>query len=252
MLGWPFLVAPGRRRDHTTIVAPRILVEQLDYGVLEEQASPGPPRTVQARSARGRRLFIVYWTEPVPDVRDEHGRPLRMIYGIVSFDGPPSAAVDADRQAARDAVRPAYRAFLADEDGHAVVPSAPFPLHAPAALAAPGAAEPVAAPVGSARPRPFPVRLVAASAGAVLVVVFVVVAGVALLASRPSPAMDGPPAASPTPPSSPACVEVEPSASGTAAPSVPETAPSRIRFRRSPGSPGSPARPGPGRSPCPG
>jgi hypothetical protein len=234
MLGWPFLVAPGRRRDHTTIVAPRVLVEHLDYGVLEAQASPGPPGTVEASSARGRRLFIAYWTEPVEDVRDEHGRPLRIIYGFVCFDGTPAAVDDADRRAALGAVRSAYRAFLADEDRHTVVPSAPFTLRSPASAMA------VAQPDRS--PRSLAAWLIGASA----LVILAVVAGVALLVVRPSPAVDvGPPPRSP----SPVCAAPSPEDSPEASPTA---SPSRVRFRRSPGSSGSPAPPAPSRSPCPG
>lgn len=237
MLGWPFLVAPGRRRDHTTIMAPGVLVEQLDYGVLEEQTSPGPPRTVEARSARGRRLFIAYWTEPVDDVRDEHGRPLRMIYGFVCFDGTPAAVDNTDRQAALDAVRSAYRAFLADEDGHAVEPSAPFTLHSPALTM-------TAAPDRS--PPSLPAWLIGASA----LVILAVVAGVALLIGRPTSAVDGGP-----PPVPSLAPSVAPSAAPSpvcAAPSPSDSRSPGFRFRRSPGSSGSPALPAPNRSPCPG
>jgi hypothetical protein len=238
MLGWPFLVAPGRRRDHTTIMAPRVLVEQLDYGVLEEQARPGPPRTVEARSARGRRLFIAYWTEPVEDVRDEHGRPLRMIYGFACLDGSLAAVDEADRRAALAAVRSAYRAFLADEDRHTVEPSAPFTLHSPAAAVA-------AQPDRSSRS--LPAWLVGASA----LVILAVVAGVALLLVRPSPAVDvapSSPTSSPALSPSPAC----PSPSRSVSPSASASPASRIKFRRSPDSSGSPAPPAPSRSPCPG
>jgi len=227
MLGWPFLVAPGRRRDHTTIVAPRVLVEHLDYGILEAQASPGPPGTVEASSARGLRLFIAYWTEPVNDVRDEHGRPLRMIYGFVCLDGTPATVEDADRRAALDAVRSAYRAFLADEDGQTVVSSAPFTLRSPARARA--AAQPDRAS------RSLPAWLI----GAAALVILAVVTGVALLIGRPSPAVD---VESPPVSPSPVCTQPSP----TDSPS------SQVKFRRTPGLPGSSAPPAPSRSPCPG
>jgi hypothetical protein len=58
-VGWPFLVAAGRRRDYTILLAPDFLVADLDHGVLERVTGPdgedGRPTTVDTRSGRGRR-----------------------------------------------------------------------------------------------------------------------------------------------------------------------------------------------------
>ena len=66
-MGWPFLVAAGRRRDYTTLLAPRFLVAELDHGVLEQVVRPdarGRVRRPWWRSARGRglRLSVAYAT----------------------------------------------------------------------------------------------------------------------------------------------------------------------------------------------
>jgi hypothetical protein len=54
--GWPFLVASGRRRDYSTLMAPDFLVGELDYGILDEVVRPtseGDPATVVEVRTRG-------------------------------------------------------------------------------------------------------------------------------------------------------------------------------------------------------
>jgi hypothetical protein len=141
--GWPFLVAAGRRQDYRTVLAPAFLVADVDYGFLDQVVRPtpetGPATVVQARTARQRRLSVVYATHRLTaadltlsgtgtDPRDEHGRPLRLIYGYASPDAAVVEPVAADLERARTTALAAYRRFLADEERVEVIPSHPFPL----------------------------------------------------------------------------------------------------------------------------
>jgi hypothetical protein len=142
--GWPFLVAAGRRRDFTAVLAPAFLVTDLDYGVLPEvigPATPGdPPRVSHLRTRHGRRLTLVSTTRVLAPgdltdplqraggVRDEHGRPLRLVYGFAYPDTVDVQPARADLDAAREPALAAYGRFLADEEGFSVVASQPFPL----------------------------------------------------------------------------------------------------------------------------
>jgi hypothetical protein len=126
--GWPFLIGAGRRRDYSTLMAPDFLVEALDYGVLDESVRPGSDGSVEVRTASGRRLTIVSATRPVKSVRDEHGRPLRLMYGFVCVDGSVPVPAAEDLATAFSVAWPVYEEFLADEDRLAVEPSAGFPL----------------------------------------------------------------------------------------------------------------------------
>jgi hypothetical protein len=144
--GWPFLVASGRRRDYSTLMAPGFLVADLDYGILNEVVEPSsgaqPPAVIEVRTPRGRDLSIVYAThlltaaDLVPSLtgvaaappRDEHNRPLRLIYGFASRDSRIAEPAEADLARARAAALEAYRPFLANEDALTVVPSDPFEL----------------------------------------------------------------------------------------------------------------------------
>jgi hypothetical protein len=125
--GWPFLIAAGRRRDYSTLLAPDFLVAALDYGVLDEAVRPGSDGSVEVRTGGGRRLTIVSATKSVR-VRDEHGRPLRMMYGFVCVDGSVPVPAAEDLATALAAASPVYERFLADEDRLLVEPSAGFPL----------------------------------------------------------------------------------------------------------------------------
>jgi hypothetical protein len=189
MRGWPFLVASGRRRDYSTLMAPAPLVEALDYGFLEETVRPGAGVSVaQKVTAGGRRCTVVFATHEVTadDVgdgraaRDEHGRPLRLLFGFVTVDAPVGRVDDADLATALDAVRPVYRRFLADEERVHVAGSGPFELRSPAPAPAPMAAPMAAAPASGGRSRgPWYVAAALAVAG-------LVVAGVVALAVRGS------------------------------------------------------------------
>src|SRR4051812_29279194 len=134
---WPFLVARGRDRGYSVVLAPDFLVADGDYGFLEEQAIPSHTDAVHVAdglSAHGRRVCLV-WTEQVvgaedvgaqEEPRDAHSRPLRLLFGFV---GPAIAShAAADLEQARNAALSTYRRFLADEAGFTVESSAPFAM----------------------------------------------------------------------------------------------------------------------------
>jgi hypothetical protein len=133
-LGWPFLVGAGRHRDYCILLAPDFLLAGLDYGFLDEVARPtSAPTVAQARTPAGRRLTVVFATHILTaddigaSVADEHGRPLRLIYGFVSLDriAEPAAA---DLRTAFDAALVIYKRFREDEDTVAVAAGRAFPL----------------------------------------------------------------------------------------------------------------------------
>jgi len=203
-LGWPFLVASGRRRDYSTLLAPDFLVADADYGVLDEAVRPtDSPRVVEVRTRAGRRLTIVHATHLLtaddlgPDSappRDEHNRPLRLIYGYVvpgEWTPPPA---EADLRAALGTALEVYRRFLDDEDTVAVAAAHLFRLHStvparvpspPARVGTPPARVPVPGPPGGRRQRAGTAWIV----GAVLIGLLAGGAVVASLLTRP----DGPP-----------------------------------------------------------
>jgi hypothetical protein len=138
--GWPFLVASGLHRDYRTLLAPTPLVDSLDYGVLDTVAPPMTSRIIDVTTARGRQLSIAAASHLLAasdlgtgngtkgSVRDEHGRPLRLIYGFACLDGRVVELDDIDLEQALTTALDTYRRFLADEDRLAVEASAPFPL----------------------------------------------------------------------------------------------------------------------------
>jgi hypothetical protein len=211
-VGWPFLVAPGRRRDYTILLAPGFLVADLDHGVLERVTRPDGgddrPTTVDTSTGRGRRLSVVYAThlltaadldrgDPdggVPDgagARDEHGRPLRLIYGYATRDGRVVEPASADLGRAREEALRAYRSFLADEEGAAVAGTGPFRLASTVEASVPVGTGSSDVPAGTGRR----VGVLAALVGAVVLVLVAV--GATLLARGPAqPA--GPPARCPS------------------------------------------------------
>jgi hypothetical protein len=147
-MGWPFLVAAGRRRDYSTLLAPDFLLADLDHGILDEVVRPtsekGPAMVIDVRTRGGHRLTVVYATHlltaadiaapgtvpdaPTAEPRDEYSRPLRLVYGFVSPDTWIAEPADADLDLARDTALDVYRRFLDDEDTVTVIPAHPFPL----------------------------------------------------------------------------------------------------------------------------
>jgi hypothetical protein len=182
--GWPVLVAAGRRRDYSTLLAPDFLVAELDFGVLETVMRPAGaddiPVVVEARTGAGRQLSVVYATHLMPDIRDEHGRPLRVIYGFASPDAHIEDPDPADLKRALDAGLTMYRRFLADEEGATVAGSAAFALRSVARPLA--AAEPAAS-----HPR-VPVGLAAIAVAVMVVAAVVTVLALVFVAGNRTPA----------------------------------------------------------------
>lgn len=141
---WPFLVARGRHTGYRTLLAPDFLTECRLHGQLSDKAHADVPARVHQTSvdsAEVGRLTLIYRTERLapPDLEgatsehrpvvDEHGRPLQMLYGIVTRWPPSAPADERDLAVARAAALISYRRFLTDEDGYDVDASTAFPLH---------------------------------------------------------------------------------------------------------------------------
>ena len=160
--GWPFLIGAGRRHEYRTLLAPRFLVTANEYGLLDRHAGrlpEGETRVVQA----GPGVWLAYRSYAVPDARDEHNRPLRVLAGFVSRS-PIGEPDPADLAVGLDAAMPVYRRYLEAEDDFGVLPSDPFPLR--------GAAVPAERPVPSRAYRL--IAMVAAVAVAALTVLVIV------------------------------------------------------------------------------
>jgi hypothetical protein len=210
--GWPFLVAPGRRRDYTILLAPQFLVDEVDYGFLDRAVRPdaesGPATVTGARTRAGRELTLVYATHRLtaadtgsPDVRDEHGRPLRLIYGFATV---PSSIPDPDRAdlaCARETALRTYRRFLADEDTLTVAGSSAFPLLSHVDGPPPPAA---GTPSGRRIARLDPLRLVMVVT-VVALALLGVLSGLSRCSTAPVPATPCPTASAPTASPTPSC-----------------------------------------------
>ena len=135
---WPFLIARGRRRGYSVLLAPAWLIAEGDHGFLEDTVGPVDPpatwRSAPAVSPHGRRLSLV-WAEhavTAADVgesaapRDEHSRPLRLLHGVLCASEAVPDPATAGLAGSREAALATYRRFLADEDRFAVEGSAPF------------------------------------------------------------------------------------------------------------------------------
>lgn len=127
--GWPFLVARGRQSGYAVRLAPDFLIQTQEYGVLEDG-------TGAQIVAGGRTLAVVRAEHTVTgaDVglteapRDEHSRPLHLLYGFVCPDATSVEPSDMDISRALQAALGTYRRFLADESGFTLAASNPFPL----------------------------------------------------------------------------------------------------------------------------
>jgi hypothetical protein len=177
--GWPLLVAAGRRRDYSTLLAPDFLVAELDYGVLETVVRPNAvndtPVVTDTCTGGGRQLAVVYATHLLTDVRDEHGRPLRLLYGFASPDAHIESPAQADLAVALDTGLDVYRRFLSDEEGTTVSGSAAFALRS------------VAHPLAAAEPDAPHRRVLALLAAAAAVVVAAVVLALVFVAGHRTP-----------------------------------------------------------------
>ncbi|WP_125727986.1 hypothetical protein [Kibdelosporangium aridum] len=163
--GWPFLVARGRQSGYAVRLAPDFLIQTHEYGLLEDG-------TGTQIVANGRTLAVVRAEHTVTgaDVglaeapRDEHSRPLHLLYGFVCPDATAVRPSDVDMSRTLEIALDVYRRFLADESGFTLAASSPFPLDSTvAALTTP--------PVERRRVAPYAVAgLVAAAAVAVIAV----------------------------------------------------------------------------------
>jgi hypothetical protein len=141
---WPFLVARGRHRGYRVVLAPEVLIDGQEYGVLDDTVVPGDQQdratVIQVTTRSGRPLTVVHATHLVTAAeiaepgtepssrapRDQHSRPLQLIYGYVCEGRMTPEIRQEDLRTTRDAALKAYRAFLSDEDGFTVEPSPAF------------------------------------------------------------------------------------------------------------------------------
>jgi hypothetical protein len=182
--GWPFLIARGRRRGYTVLLAPDFLIDERDYGILEQTAGPvtGPFRIASVISTLGHRLCLVWseYTVTAADLaggspRDEHSRPLRLLNGFCTRE-PVSAPAGTDLTHAHGAALDTYRRFLDDEEHFVVEPSNAFPTDSALAPAPSGRPEVAARAQPPQPPSPLrrwavPATLAGLAAGVTLVTV---------------------------------------------------------------------------------
>jgi len=161
--GWPFLVARGRRAGYRTVLAPGFLVEADQHHVLAESAGTSGvgadgTRVVDVDDARVGPFSIGYASEQLvrTDVElvgsgggdlltDEHGRPLEIVYGIVSRDVLQAPLSVEDLRRARAQALQSYRRFLTDEEGHRVDTAVALSLRTRVRARSAGASTPAAA-----------------------------------------------------------------------------------------------------------
>jgi hypothetical protein len=145
--GWHFLVARGRHTGYRTLLAPDFLTARRLQGQISDNAgAAGPPRLHQTNidSPEVGPLTLIYRNERLapsdldghasnasPPVTDEHGRPLELLYGIVTRRRPNAPPDERDLATARIAALNSYQRFLADEDAYDVETSTALALHTP-------------------------------------------------------------------------------------------------------------------------
>ena len=194
-LGWPFLIGRGRRAGHRVLLAPDFLVATDDHGVLEGIAG-NTVINVGALTVRSATHQVeAQDVHEAERPRDEHGRPLRLIYGVVAKGIEP---VNADLPNALAAALATYRRFLQAEQAFSVEPSQGFPLRAqPSTMDSPPAPQ----------PRPTRNRVAVLSASAALVTALAVGSTILLGQSAREPA--------PTTPPPPSCTSTKVAATTT-------------------------------------
>jgi hypothetical protein len=142
--GWAFLVARGTRKGYRTVLAPDFLVQDRRHTLLAEQVGSA---TSDDRTTRQHitdemlgHLTVTYRVEPALTAElvdspthdgnevllDQHGRPLELLYGVVTTT--PVSAGGHDMARARTEALISYRRFLADEENTDVQPSRLFIL----------------------------------------------------------------------------------------------------------------------------
>ncbi len=162
--GWAFLVARGRRASYRTVLAPDFLVARGLHAVLAESLQgsgvvAGEVRMVTLPAAGAEPAAAHYTVQRVTraDVNgagqgdelltDEHGRPLEMLYGVVTLDPQSKALTEDDLRTARIQALASYARFLANEDDFTVDRSSARALRA-------SRAAPATVPHLAATPRP--------------------------------------------------------------------------------------------------
>lgn len=128
--GWPFLIARGRSRGYSVLLAPDFLVARGDYGFLEDVAGPLPHGTpFRATTVRREHGDVgVVWSDYPTNLRDEHSRPLRLLAGF-TCTGTISRPSELDLDAARTVALRTFERFLRDEHGFTTESAAPFAAH---------------------------------------------------------------------------------------------------------------------------
>ena len=196
--GWPFLIAPGRQRDYSLVLAPDFLVAASSHGVLEAAVRPGderdPARVLEVQDTAGRPLTVAYRTHLVTaqdvgaqtDPRDTSGRRLRFMYGFVCLTVWVPAPAAEDLAATLDVALARYREFLADEHAAGVLAAPSFALRSVTTSARPP--RPAATSAGAAT-ESRPSLLVGPRRWVILagVAVVAVIAGVLIGQLRSSP-----------------------------------------------------------------
>jgi hypothetical protein len=142
--GWSFLVARGRSQGHQTVLAPDFLTARNLQGRLEDVARGvewGQRQMIDLDIPEVGRVAVIYTTEQLTaaaldgratrdDVlpTDEYGRPLELLYGIVTREQLCEPLDEHDLETARAESLQTYRRFLADEDSFRVDASRRFLL----------------------------------------------------------------------------------------------------------------------------
>jgi hypothetical protein len=170
VVGWAFLVARGRHLGFRAVLAPDFLVQAHRQFLLPERVGEGRTggsgiSVVHLDDEPGG-LTVSFRAEPAvsdmidggsadPDgvLTDRHGRPLELLYGVVTR-GRTAPVCPADLDRARAEALASYRSFRSDEDGFVVRTSEPFVLREVPAMVAPSAG-PDASPTPVVRPAPM-------------------------------------------------------------------------------------------------
>jgi hypothetical protein len=166
LTGWPFLVARGRRVGYRSLLLPPGLADRgglLADALSGEGLGPGSVRTRTVDVPDVGPLVCTYRVERLDggsglgepsQLRDEHGRPLEILYGVACVT-PAEVHVDhRDLDVARTAALSTYERLLADETAFRPEESHPVPLRS---TRAPRIAEPVLTdgqPVAVTAPKP--------------------------------------------------------------------------------------------------
>jgi hypothetical protein len=184
--GWPFLIGAGRRHEYRTLIAPAFLVDAAEHGVLDRHAGEVPDGEVRVVRVRPE-LWMAYTAytvtaADVPDPRDEHGRPLRILAGFVCA-APIERPDPGDLAVALDNAIAVYRRYLQDEDRFWVLASEAFPLRS-------GLRSAPRTPAGGTSRRTLTLLVLAA---VVLAAVVVAALLLTLPGGEPDPACSAPP-----------------------------------------------------------